>query len=127
MRTGGLVTPLVTLTAAELRATGPLAVACPVCLAPAGEACLLRGVGTLAGTAIASRPHLARRELVWPVPPVAPVEPAPRKPVRRAPTLQVTGTTPEQQQRWKDAAARQDMTLAAWMRAACDKFASSDT
>ena len=53
---------------------------------------------------------------------------APRKPIRRAPTLQVTGTTPEQQARWKDAAAQQGYpTLAAWMRAACDKFASSDT
>ena len=51
----------------------------------------------------------------------------PRRPIRRARTLQVTGTTPEQQARWKDAAARQGMTLAAWMRAACDKFASSDT
>lgn len=39
---------------------------------------------------------------------------------RRAPTLQVTGTTPEQQQRWQGAADRSKLSLAAWIRRACD-------
>lgn len=126
------MTPPLTLTARELRATGPLAVACPVCGAPAGEACTLPGVGALLGTPVACSPHLARRGLAAVArrerEAGAPATPPPRKPIRRAPTLQVTGTTPEQQARWKDAAAQQGYpTLAAWMRAACDKFASSDT
>lgn len=39
---------------------------------------------------------------------------------RRAPTLQVTGTTPEQQERWQAAADRAGLPLAAWIRKACD-------
>jgi hypothetical protein len=123
-----MTTPLVTLTAAQLLATGPLSVACPTCGAAVGDPCA--SLRTTAGGARQVASHIARRIALLEEEARQP-HPAddapPRRPIRRAPTLQVTGTTPEQQQRWKDSAARQGMTLAAWMRAACDKFASSDT
>ena len=122
------MTPPVTLTAAQLRATGPLAVPCPTCGAAVGDPCA--SLRTTAGGARQVASHIARRItlLEYEARQPHPAEDALRRPIRRAPTLQVTGTTPEQQARWKAAATQQGYpTLAAWMRAACDKFADNGT
>lgn len=39
---------------------------------------------------------------------------------RAAPTVRVSGATPEQLRAWRAAAERAGLSLAAWIRAACD-------